>query len=244
MDLALYDPELGYYARAAQRSGARAIFLPASTSARCSASCSRCQLAEMARHARIPSSGPNPRSTSSKPAPATAGSPPTSCAPRSSAIPTLYDRPPPASRRSERRGPRGAARRRSATSPIGSVVVCRRCPTSFEGVLIANELLDAHAGASGRDARRRLARSLRRLPTPPGSRLSTRRRSRRRRRRWRVSGARSESRSSRAGAPRSTCARSTGFATPRAGCAAGSSSSSTTATKRASSTRRRTPAGR
>jgi SAM-dependent MidA family methyltransferase len=38
MDAALYDPEDGYYARAVQRSDARAIFSPASTSARCSAS--------------------------------------------------------------------------------------------------------------------------------------------------------------------------------------------------------------
>ena len=52
-------------------------------------------------------------------------------------------RDPAASGRSERRGARRASRARSATSPIGWLRPSAALPDSFEGVLVANELLDA-----------------------------------------------------------------------------------------------------
>ena len=142
MDLALYDPELGYYARAAQRSGRAGDFFTSvdvgplfgelleSSSPRCARRCS-------AKRRRIR------RSISWKPAPATVGCPPTSCAPRSARDPCFTT--PSActsSKPARRRAPRSATTLADVAERL-VVVVGTALPDSFEGVLVANELLDA-----------------------------------------------------------------------------------------------------
>ena len=182
------------------------------------------------------------RSTSSKPARATGGLRPTSSRRSRDAIPRCTSgcaciSSKPAPRRA--RAQRGDARRRRRSPRL----VSDRCPASFEGVLVANELLDAHAGhqvVMREDGLREIyvGPSTRRRRQP-----ASRAKVRRRRRRWPTisialgvtlePGWRAEI----------NLRAVSGSAMPRAGCGAGSSSSSTTGTRRASSTRSTHAAG-
>ena len=157
MELALYDPAFGYYARAAQRSGRAGDFFTSVDVGPVFGELLEIQLAEMATMLQATAEPAKPAekhalrarralrflsSTWSKPAPATAACPPTSCARRAIAIPisirtlvSTWSRPAP--QRVMRR------RRCSATSSTACRPPPRRFLTSFEGVLIANELLDA-----------------------------------------------------------------------------------------------------
>ena len=148
MDLALYDPEFGYYARAAQRSGRAGDFFTSVDVGPLFGELLESQIAEMAEPPRRPATSRRPRrrmrSTWSKRAPATAGSPPTCSARRAERHPALYDRLRlhlvEASAEARAR-PAGDPRRRSPTAP--GTRRPTHLPESFEGVLIANELLDA-----------------------------------------------------------------------------------------------------
>ena len=94
MDLALYDPEFGYYARAAQRSGRAGDFFTSVDVGPLFGELLEIQLAEMARsgcRAADCQTSNVPLSISSKPARATAGSPPTSFARRGAATLRFYD---------------------------------------------------------------------------------------------------------------------------------------------------------
>jgi hypothetical protein len=102
MDFALYDPDAGYYARAAQRSGRAGDFFTSVDVGPVFGDLLEIQIAEMAailttttaehaENSRISARPRALRSTSSiwsKPAPGTAGYPPTSSAPPAGAIPT------------------------------------------------------------------------------------------------------------------------------------------------------------
>ena len=196
--------------------------------------------------------GPRPVSISSKPPPATAVCPPTSCGPRGGAI-----------RRSTTRSvciwSRSAQRRvaRNATS-LGEVsdrlaASAPELPASFEGALIANELLDAmpvHQVVMREDGLREVyvdvARPLqgREHDTSSPARRWSPSKVRRRRRPSRPISIDSASRSNRAGAAKSTSRPSRGCGTRHGVCDAASSSSSTTDTRRGSCTPRRTRAER
>ena len=144
MDLALYHPDLGYYARAVQRSGRAGDFFTSVDVGPLFGELLAVQIAEMAGILARPESGARVRSTSSKPAPATAAWRPTSSA-RSHAIAPAALRRARACISSKRAPPRGT---RSATTPRSDVAdrlvaSSAALPASFEGVLVANELLDA-----------------------------------------------------------------------------------------------------
>ena len=140
---------------------ARAIFLPASTSARCSASCSRVRSPRWPHPRTFSQAAPAARrirSRRSRRGKRTAR-PPTSCAQRGDAIPTVLRSHPPASRRSQRRrpAPRSVPRSVSVGRPPG-VVVGATCPTSLRGRADRQRAARRDAGAPGRHARRRPAR--------------------------------------------------------------------------------------
>ena len=230
MDLALYDPELGYYARAAQRSGRAGDFFTSVDVGPLFGELLAMQIAEMAAILESRISAIRPFDLVEA-APATAGSRPTSCArcarrasrPATSACGCHLVEASPAARAAQARDAR--ADRRSAVS-----LRPRRSRTSFEGVAPRQRAARRDAGAPGRHARRRPARGVRRMqrtsqggplgPPPTAIRegpLST------------PALAEYLDRlgvDARAGLARrrSTCARSTGFATPRGGCGAASSS--------------------
>ena len=146
MDLALYDPAFGYYARAAQRSGRAGDFFTSVDVGPLFGDLLELQIAEMAGHSPVDSrrrqSAARVASTWSRPAPATGGCPPTSCARQEIVIPTCSIASSSISSKPARR--RGAHnRRRSASSPPGSSRRPDSLPDTFEGILVANELLDA-----------------------------------------------------------------------------------------------------
>ena len=231
MDLALYDPELGYYARAAQRSGRAGDFFTSVDVGPLFGELLEIQLAEMARilqtadarasDVRDLRSGRGRR----RQRPAVGRHPARG---EARAIPSSTTRIRLHLVEASAEARARAARRRSATCADRLVVVRRRLPDSFEGVLIANELLDAlpvHQVVMRDDGLREVyvdvadsSRRRRRRPAPP---TDDRRRSAVDARARRVSRPARRRRSNPAGASRSTCARSTGSATPRGACARG-----------------------
>ena len=143
MDLALYHPSSATTPAPPNVPAARAIFLPASMSARCSASCSKSRSPRWRAFSRR-GDAPDPRSVRSRRSGAgngrLVGGHPARA--QRGAIPTLYGRIAAASRRSERRRSGRAGAPSSATLPI----VSRPRPTSCPSVrrrALANELLDA-----------------------------------------------------------------------------------------------------
>ena len=145
MDVALYHPELGYYARAAQRSGRAGDFFTSVDVGPVFGELLEMQIAEMAdvRSAGRPIATPDRQHRSGRSGrgerPPVRRHPPRRGA---AAIPRLYGRTRlhlvEASAGRARRAARDAGRRRGSTVSSGAVL-----PASFEGVLIANELLDA-----------------------------------------------------------------------------------------------------
>ena len=157
MELALYDPELGYYARAAQRSGRAGDFFTSVDVGPLFGELLEIQIAEMAAHPGSPESETPKfqiRSTWSKPAPATAGCRPTSCAPRARAIPASTQRTrlhlveASAAARAAQRG--DARRRRRSAGVVG-----RRAARVVRGRADRQRAARRAAGASGRHARGR-----------------------------------------------------------------------------------------
>ena len=155
MEVALYDPGCGYYARAAQRSGRAGDFFTSVDVGPVFGELLEIQIAEMA--AILAATTAEPRNDAlqmlsrrtlvlssiwSKPAPGTAGCRPTFSAPRAAAIPLLYDRTrlhlveASGSARAEHGATMGEEADRLVSSSDS-------LPSAFEGVLIANELLDA-----------------------------------------------------------------------------------------------------
>ena len=116
MDLALYDPELGYYARAAQRSGRAGDFFTSVDVGPLFGELLEIQIAEMAGLLNSEFHG----SSIFDLVEAGAGNGRLSADILRAARgrdPAFYESHPAASRRGERRGARGAAPRRSATWP-------------------------------------------------------------------------------------------------------------------------------
>ena len=153
MELALYDPEFGYYARAAQRSGRAGDFFTSVDVGPLFGELLDVQIAEMADilTSRIQASG---ASISSKPAPATGGSRPTSCGPRAAAIRRstsacgcTWSRRAPAARAAQR----ADARRRS---PIAWRRRRRSLPDVVRRRAGRQRAARRAAGASGRHAAR------------------------------------------------------------------------------------------
>ena len=157
MDLALYDSEFGYYARAAQRSGRAGDFFTSVDVGALFGELLEIQIAEMAdisrrspqrtqrrrdESERRSATQAGHRSISSKRGAATGVSPRTSSAAARERDPELYDRTRlhlvelSADARAAQRATLGEAADKLATSSAA-------LPSSFEGVLIANELLDA-----------------------------------------------------------------------------------------------------
>ena len=166
MDLALYDPELGYYARAAQRSGRAGDFFTSVDVGPLFGELLEVQIAEMARHpaklADTQSLRPRDfRSGRSRRGqrPAVGRHPPRGARAR---IPRFYDAHAPASGRSQRRGARARSRRRSATCAERLVASSAAAARIVRGRAGRQRAARRAAGASGRDARRRAARDLRR----------------------------------------------------------------------------------
>ena len=136
-------PTFGYYARAAQRSGRAGDFFTSVDVGPLFGELLEVQIAEMAAILRLADSQTSALSISSKPAPATAGCRPTSCARRSARHPAFYDAIRLHLVEASAAARARAARRRSATSRDRLASSGATLPDSFEGVLIANELLDA-----------------------------------------------------------------------------------------------------
>ena len=148
MEFALYDPAFGYYARAAQRSGRAGDFFTSVDVGPLFGELLAAQLAEMARSqhpstaSRLRPSSTSTTSISSRPAPATAGCQQTSSGRFAIAHPELYPHvrlhliEASAAAREAQRATLGDVRDR-LSSASGLL------PESFEGVLVANELLDA-----------------------------------------------------------------------------------------------------
>ena len=147
MDLALYDPEFGYYARAAQRSGRAGDFFTSVDVGPLFGELLEIQLAEMADISPVASAIPNrhqfsplrSRRSRRRQRPPVRRHPARGATPRS----RLLRSHPPASRRSQRGGARRAARDARRRRPIAWSSSSDALPDSFEGVLVANELLDA-----------------------------------------------------------------------------------------------------
>ena len=144
MELALYHPEFGYYARAAQRSGRAGDFF---TSVDVGPLFGELLASAARRDGAISVLGSPIRSLRAfrsrrsrrRQRPASADI----LARCSATRPDVYASHTPAPRRSERRGARRAAGARSATCADRLVSSSATLPESFEGVLVANELLDA-----------------------------------------------------------------------------------------------------
>ena len=208
MDLALYDPELGYYARAAQRSGRAGDFFTSVDVGPLFGELLEIAARRDGAHSRIrespDSSSFRPRRSRRRQRPARR---PTSCARRARSDPDsttrsgcIWSKP------ARRRAPRSAATlgdvadRLASSSDVAAGVVRRRADRE--------RAARRAAGPSGRDARGWPARGLRRRRDSGDSGLRlTSSRARRRRRRSPSTSIASASRSSRAGASRSTCAR-------------------------------------
>ena len=219
MDLALYHPELGYYARAAQRSGRAGDFFTSVDVGPLFGELLEVQIAEMARLLAVEPHWPT-RSTSSKPAPATAGSPPTSCGAAERRHPDAY-----AGIRlhlvEASAAARAAQRPSSATAADRLVASSDQLPAAFEGVLVANELLDAmpvHQVVMRAEGLREVYVDRRAATAWSRSRAN------RPHRTARVSRSPGRRGSRTAGASRSTCALATGCPRSRAGSVAASSS--------------------
>ena len=167
MDLALYDPEFGYYARAAQRSGRAGDFFTSVDVGPLFGELLEIQIAEMAgaRSRLCRSSVPTASSSVSiwsKPAPGTAALPPTSCARATQRA----SRPAPAraahlveASAAARAAQRGDARRDLA---IGRSRRRDALPDVVRGRAHRQRAARRVAGAPGRHARRRPARGVRR----------------------------------------------------------------------------------
>ena len=141
MDLALYDPAVGYYARAAQTIGPRGRFFyqrrrrPAVRRAAGDADCRDGGLLD----SRQPAAGSRPGRSRRRQRPPVGRHPAARCASRT---PDLFDRlrlhlveASPAARAAQPATLGDLADRLAVSSPAA--------PRSFEGVLVANELLDA-----------------------------------------------------------------------------------------------------
>ncbi len=141
MDLALYDSELGYYARAAQRSGRAGDFFTSVDVGPLFGELLEVQIAEMSRILNsefgiqtfdlVEAGAGNGRLSADILRAAKARHPDFYDAIRLHLVEASAE------------ARRGAGRRRSATSPSGWPRPADALPDSFEGVLIANELLDA-----------------------------------------------------------------------------------------------------
>ena len=214
MELALYDPGSATTPAPPSDPGARAIFLPASTSARSSASCStsrsprwRAVLLAGARPFDLVEAGAGNGRLSADVLPRSPD------AIRRCSIGRACTWSRPATRRGRRKPDAGRLRDRRLASSSADL------PTSFEGVLFANELLDAlpvHQVVMRAGGLRevyvtsegdRLTTAEGPLSTPALAATSTS----------------SASRSKTAGGPRSTSRHAAGFVTSPRGCSAGSS---------------------
>ena len=232
MELALYDPALGYYARAAQRSGRAGDFFTSVDVGPLFGELLAAQLAEMAtilqataephtrRATSLSHSAVPLRSRRGRRRQRPARRQTSSGRVRDRASRAVYARSP-ASGRSERRGARGAARRHSAIVRDRLSSASDLLPESFEGVLVANELLDAlpvHQVVMREDGLKEVyVRRRRGWPVATGVPSKVRLRRRRLQDYLDRLGVTLEP----AGASRSTCARSTGSATRRGDCARG-----------------------
>ena len=133
MDLALYDPEFGYYARAAQRSGRAGDFFTSVDVGPLFGELLEVQIAEMAGLLAAHSQSPSEfRASVFDLVEAGAGNGRLSADILRAARrrdPGVLRSHPPAPGRGERRGARARSARRSATSPIGWPRPAPRCPS-------------------------------------------------------------------------------------------------------------------
>ena len=226
MDLALYDPELGYYARAAQRSGRAGDFFTSVDVGPLFGELLEVQLAEMRisdcqtsdfEAFDLVEAGAGNGRLSADILRAAKAAPPRLLR-RASAC--TWSKPAPRRARAQR----GDARRRRRSSRV----LRRRAAGVVRRRADRQRAARRAAGPSGRDARRRPARGLRhvdRRRRRRRRRLTDRSKARPRRQRSpRISTRLGVDARARLARRRSTCARWTGSATPRGGCGAASSS--------------------